>query len=197
MSSVPGKLLHRWRRALVTCLDLLDICLPKRNAVVWLAVQRTWQAICSEQTVEHHRTRKHSTIVVFVDVIAANYNVVKSLVTDISPVLHDARHMDDGSGLPSALAATSLDAHVLNSDTAQSIATWFSIVGSDTVSKFHSGVMPRDPEADPQFTLVISMLSNTLRTQLAMEGIEASVPHVPPDEAIFVCPARCACDLEP
>ena len=47
---------------------------------------------------------------------------------------------------------------------------WFSIVGSDTVSKFHRSVMPGDPEADQQFTLVISMLLNTLRTQLAMEA---------------------------
>ena len=53
---------------------------------------------------------------------------------------------------------------------------FFSIVGSDTVSKFHRGVMPGDPEADQHFTLVISMLLDTLRTQLAMEGIEASVP---------------------
>ena len=96
--------------------------------------------------------------------------------------------MDDGSSLPSALAATSLDAHVL-SVTAQFVATWFSIVGSDTVSKFHRGVMPGDPEAGQQFTLVISMLLNTLHTQLAMEGTEASVPHVPPDEAIFCLPS--------
>ena len=40
-------------------------------------------------------------------------------------------------------------------------------------------------EADQQFTLVISMFLNTVRTQLAMEGIEVSVPHVPPDEAIL------------
>ena len=65
---------------------------------------------------------------------------------------------------------------MLNSVTAQFVATWFSIVGSDTVSKFHRGVVPGDPEADHWFTLVISMLLNTLRTQLAMEGIEASVP---------------------
>ena len=97
--------------------------------------------------------------------------------------------MDDGSGLPSALAATSLDAHMLNSVTAQFFfATWFSIVGSDAVSKFHRCVMPWDPEADQLFTLVISMLLNTLLTQLATEGIEASVPHVPPDENI--CSAR-------
>ena len=32
------------------------------------------------QTVEHHRTRNLSTIVVFVDVIAAFYNVVRSLL---------------------------------------------------------------------------------------------------------------------
>ena len=93
--------------------------------------------------------------------------------------------MDGGSGLLSALAATSLDAHVLNSDTAQFVATWFSTVGSDTVSKFHRGLMPGDPEADQQFTLAISMLLNTLRTQLTMEGIQASVPHVPPVEAIL------------
>ena len=55
--------------------------------------------------------------------------------------------MDDGSGLPSALAATSLDAHVLTTVTSQSVATWFSIVGSDIVSKFHRGVMPVDPHA--------------------------------------------------
>ena len=140
--------------------------------------------LCS-QTVEHHRSRKRSTIIVFVDVIAALYNFVRSLITDISPLLQDARHMDDGSGLPSALAATSLDAHVLNSVAAQFVAAWFSVVGPDTVSKFHRGVMPGDPEADQQFTLVISMLLNTLRTQLAMEGIEASIPHVPPDEAIL------------
>ena len=137
------------------------------------------------QTVEHHRNRKRSTIVVFIDVIAAFYNVVRSLVTDISPLLQDARHMDDGSGLPSALAATSLDAHVLTSVTSQFVATWFSMVGSDTVSKFHRGLMPRDPEADQQFILVISMLLTTLRTQLATEGIEAFVPRVPPDEAIL------------
>ena len=136
-------------------------------------------------TVEHHRTRKRSTIVVFVHVIAAFYNVVRSLVTDNSPLLQDARHMDDGSGLPFALAATSLDAHVLNSVTAQFVATWFSIFGSDTVSKVHRGVLPGGSEAGQQFTLVISMLLNTLRTQLAVEGIEASVPHVPPDEAIL------------
>ena len=133
------------------------------------------------QTVEHHRSRK--TIIVFVDVIAAFYNVVRSLITDISPLLQDARHIT--SGLPSALAATSLDANVLNSVTAQFVATWFSIVGSDTVSKFHRDVMPGDPEAGQQFTLVISMLLNTLCTQLATEGIEASIPHVPPDEAIL------------
>ena len=52
---------------------------------------------------------------------------------------------------------------------------------------FHRGVVPGDLEADQQFTLVISMLLNNLRTQLAIEGIEASVPHVPPppDEAIL------------
>ena len=55
---------------------------------------------------------------------------------------------------------------MLNSVTAQFVATRFSIVGSDTVSKFHRGVMPQDPEADQQFTLVISMLLNTLRTQM-------------------------------
>ena len=66
--------------------------------------------------------------------------------------------MEDGSGLPSALAAASLDAHVLNSVTAQFVATWFSTVGSDTVSKFHRGVMPGDPEADQQLTLFISTL---------------------------------------
>ena len=120
--------------------------------------------------------------------IAAFYNVVRSLITDISPLPQDARHTDDGSGLPSALAATSLDAHVLNSVAAQFVATWFSIVGSDTVSKFHRGVMPGDQEADQQFTLVTSMLLNTLPTQLAMEGIEAWVPHVPPDEAIWSAP---------
>ena len=87
--------------------------------------------------------------------------------------------------LPSALVSTSLDARVLNGVAVQFVATWFSIVGSDTVSKFHRGVMPRDPEADQQFTLVISMLLNTLRTQLATEGIEASIPHLPPDEAML------------
>ena len=46
-------------------------------------------------------------------------------------------------------------------------------------------VMPWDPEADQQFTLVITMLLTTLRTQIAMEGIEASVPRMPPDEAIL------------
>ena len=107
----------------------------------------------SSVPVEHHRTRKRSTIVVFVYVIAALYNVVRSLVTDISPLLQDAWHVDDGSGLPPALAATSLDAHVLNSVTAQFVAAWFSIVGSDTISKFHRGVMPGDPEADQKFTL--------------------------------------------
>ena len=48
----------------------------------------------------------------------------------------------------------------LNSVTVQFVATWFSIVGSDTVSKFHRGVMRGDPEADQQFTLVISVLLN-------------------------------------
>ena len=137
------------------------------------------------QTVEHRRARKRSTIVVFVDVIAAFYNVVRSLVTDISPLLQDARLMDDEFIMPSALAATSLDEHVLNSVAAQLVATWFSIVGSDTVSKVHRGVMPGDPEANQQFTLVISMLLNTLRTQLAIMGIEASILHVPSDEAIL------------
>ena len=140
------------------------------------------------QTVEHHRARKRSTIVVFVDLIAAFYIVVRSLVTDISPLLQDARLMDDESGMPSALAATSLDEHVLNSVTANLVATWFSIVDSDTVSKFHRGVMPGDPEADQQFTPVISMLLNTLRARLATESIEASIPHVPSDETIL--PAR-------
>ena len=74
---------------------------------------------------------------------------------------------------------------MLNSVTAQLVATWFSIVGSDTVSKLRRGVMPGDPEADQQFTLVTSIMLNTLRTQLAIEGIEASVPLVPPDEAIL------------
>ena len=168
VSSVPGKLLHRWRRALGMP-GFLDIaaetqcgCLAGRATDVASHLLR--------QTVEHHKARKRFTIVVFVDVIAAFYNVVRSLVTDISPLLQDARVMDD---------------HVLNSVTAQLVATWFSIVGSDTVSKLRRGVMPGDPEADQQFTLVISMLLNTLRTQLAIEGIEASVPHVPPDEAIL------------
>ena len=90
--------------------------------------------------------------------------------------------MDVRSCLPSVLAATSLDAHVLNSVTAQFVATCLSIVCSDTVSKFHRGVMPGDSEVDRQFTLVISTLLNTLRTQLAMEGIEASIPA---EEAIL------------
>ena len=183
VSSVPGKLLHRWRRALVMP-GLLDIAAETQCG--GLAGRATDVAShLLRQTVEHHRARKRSTIVVFVDVIVAFYNVVRSLVTDISPLLQDARLMDDDSGMPSALAATSLDEHVLNSATAQLVATWFSIVGSDKVSKFHRGVMPGDPEADQQFTLFVSMLLNTLRTQLAIEGIEASIPHVPPDEAIL------------
>ena len=127
VSSVLGKLLHRWRRALVMP-GLMDIasetqCVGLAGRATDVASHLLWQ------TVEHHRTRKRSTIVVFVDMIAAFYNVVRSLVTDISPLLQDAQHMDDGSGLPSALAATSLDAHVLNSVTTQFVATWFSICG--------------------------------------------------------------------
>ena len=58
-------------------------------------------------------------------------------------------------------------------------------------------------ETDYQFTLVISVLLNTLRTQLLMEGIEASIPHVHPHEAILSprarrqghqhSPTHCAC----
>ena len=125
------------------------------------------------QTVEHHRARKRSTIVVFGDVIAAFYNVVRSLVTDISPLLQDARLMDDESGMPSALVA-SLDEHVLNSVTAQLVATWFSNVGSDTVSKFHRGVMPGDPEADQQFT--------SCHFDAVEHFAYSTCQHVPPDE---------------
>ena len=82
-SSVPGKLLHRWRRALVMP-GLMDIasetqcgCLAGRATDVASHLLR--------QTVEHHRSRKRSTINAFVDVIAAFYNVVRSLITDISP----------------------------------------------------------------------------------------------------------------
>ena len=183
VSSVPGKLLHRWRRALVLP-GLLDLAAETQCG--GLAVRAADMAShLLRQTVEHHRARKRSTIVVFVDVIAAFYNVVRSLVTDISPLLQDARLMDDESDMPSALSTTSLDDHVLSSVTAQLVATWFSIVGSDTVSKFHRCVTPGDPEADQQFTLVIPMLLNALHTQLAIEGIEASIPHVPPDEAIL------------
>ena len=183
MSSVPGKLLHRRQRALVMP-GLLDIAAETQCG--GLAGRATDVAShLLRQTVGHHRARKRSTIVVFVDVIAAFYNVVRPLVTDISPLLQDARLMDDESGMPSALAATSLDEHVLNSVTAQLVATWFSIVGSDTVSKFHRGVTPVDPEVDQQFTLGIPMLLNTFRAQLAIEGIEASIPHVPSDEAIL------------
>ena len=39
---------------------------------------------------------------------------------------------------------------MLSSVTAQFVATWLSIVGSDTVSKFHRGVMPGFLEADQQ-----------------------------------------------
>ena len=182
-SSVPGKLLHRRRHALVMP-GLLDIAAETQcGGSAGRATDVASHLL--RQTVEDHRAPTRSTIVVFVDVIAVFYNVVRSLVTDISPLLQDARLMDDESGMPSALAATSLDEHVLNSVTAQLVATWFSIVGSDTVSKFHRGVMPGYPEADQQFTLVISMLVNTLRAQLAIEGIEASIPHVPSDEAIL------------
>ena len=146
-------LLHRWRRALVTP-GLLDIAAETQCG--GLAGRATDVAShLLRQMVEHHRGRKRSTIVVFVDVIGAFYNVVRSLVTDDSPLLQDARHMDDESGMPTALTATSLDERVLNSVTAQLVYTWFSIVGSDTVSKFHRGVVPGDPEADQQFTLVI------------------------------------------
>ena len=102
VSSVPGQLLHRWRRALVMP-GLMDIAsetqcggLPGRATDVASHLLR--------QTVEHHRSRKRSSIIVFVDVIAAFYNVVRSLITDISPLLQDARHIDDGSCLPSAHA---------------------------------------------------------------------------------------------
>ena len=45
--------------------------------------------------------------------------------------------------------------------------------------------MPGDREADQPLTLVISVLLNTLRTQLLMEGIEAAIPHVHPHKAML------------
>ena len=106
VSSVPGKLLHRWRRALVMP-GLMDIA--SETQCGGLAGRATDVAShLLRQTVEHHRARKRSTIIVFVDVIAAFYNVVRSLITDNSPLLQDARHIDDGSCLPSARAVCCL-----------------------------------------------------------------------------------------
>ena len=82
----------------------------------------------TQPTYDHQsRARKRSTIVVFVGLLLFD-DVVRPLVTDISPLLQDARLMDDEFGMPSALAATSLDEQVLNSVTAQLVATWFSIL---------------------------------------------------------------------
>ena len=114
---------HRWRRALVMPGLVGVASFMQCGGLAGLATDVASHLL--GQTVEHHRTRKRSAIFVFVDVIAAFYNVVRSLVTDISPLLQGARHMDDGSGLPSALAATSLDAHVLNSVTAKFVAAFF------------------------------------------------------------------------
>ncbi|CAE7285274.1 unnamed protein product, partial [Symbiodinium sp. CCMP2456] len=207
ISSVPGKILHRALRTRLVA--LLDQHRPpmQAGAVPGEGIEHIALAAQCFQHLHHHHRRPWA--LVFYDVQAAFYSVVRQLVVpgDTSDrklllLLHEL-------GLPSAaidelrnkleglamLPAMQASPHLTALVQDLYRGTWFKLTHSAITTITRRGTRPGDPAADAVFGLVMSALLRSIEEVLATNHLlpEKLTPTDPPTWAELPIPQSWGC----
>ncbi|CAE7236785.1 unnamed protein product [Symbiodinium sp. CCMP2592] len=188
ISSVPGKVLHRRLRG-----QLIERLQASRPALQAGAIPNEGIehiSLAAQSFMHLHEARREPWALVFYDVQAAFYSIIRELITPHT-------HTDEGllellhrMALPPAavielrdklhglalLPQLKTSPHVTALVQDLYKGTWFRITGSALLTLTERGTRPGDPAADAVFGLAMSALLRSIDTAMASAGL---IPHVP------------------
>ena len=116
---------------------------------------------------DYTRSKGITTSTIFVDVVAAFYNVKRSHILPVP------------SGKPGTdiMTEQGVDPHLAASAAAASTATWFAIQASPTLTEYEKGVLPGDPEADLNFTVLATKVLDEIHDEFRKAGLLPQFPQ--------------------
>ena len=102
---------------------------------------------------ERHRAAGRSFAVIFVDIVAAYYNLEQKILAPSRESLRSGAPVD----VQTAIAGLGVSEHLAASIGSSYSASWYTLQHDETFSQYTKGVLPGDPEADLLFTVVITL----------------------------------------
>ena len=118
---------------------------------------------------DFNRSVGKSTATIFIDVVAAFYNLVRAHVLPMPD-------SDPQVSLSAVLAEQCVDPHLAASAAAAAMHTWFAIQASPTLTEYSKGALPGDPEADLLFTVLATRVLNEIHEAFVAEGLTPDFP---------------------
>ena len=176
LADATGKAVHRCRRAMMR-----PILEGAARDTQMGGIQRRATDFAGHMlrtAMSHNRRSGASTALIFVDVVAAFYNLSRPLVLPVPP-----DHEQAGGARPDLLTELQAHPHLASMAAAAAMGTWFTIQAAADVTQYRRGVLPGDPEADLLFALLAAKILNDIQRELRGAGLAPERPE--PHECIF------------
>ena len=188
ISSVPGKILHRSLRTRL--LDVLSSYRPQLQAGAMPGEGIEYISLAAQCFQQYHEGRRQHWALIFYDVQAAFYSVIRELIVPTSQTdeqllrfLHDLRvpptavaelkqKLEAITLLPTLNASPHLTAAIQDLYR----GTWFKLSQSALLTITQRGTRPGDPAADAVFGLAMAALLRNIATCTQTAGINPQVP---------------------
>ena len=188
ISSVPGKILHRSLRTRL--LDVLSSYRPQLQAGAMPGEGIEYISLAAQCFQQYHEGRRQHWALIFYDVQAAFYSVIRELIVPTSQTdeqllrfLHDLRvpptavaelkqKLEAITLLPTLNASPHLTAAIQDLYR----GTWFKMSQSALLTITQRGTRPGDPAADAVFGLAMAALLRNIATCTQTAGINPQVP---------------------
>ncbi len=165
ISEVAGKAYHKCRRRRILPFFVRKARQSQMGGIARRAVD--FGSLALRLLMERHRDARRSYAVIFVDIVAAFYNLEQKFLAPSREALRSGHPV----AVENVVRDLGVSEHLAASIATSYSASWYTLQHDESYSKYTKGLLPGDPEVDLLFTTVITLALDEIQLQFEEHGI--------------------------